>query len=77
MTSTIVVCISIKNKTKTMVSLSYKSNVALITTCHLNIVNLKKKKNLLYHIIEFENTKIFIIIDLYYLSIYLIIIGVY
>ena len=44
MTSTIVLCISIKNKTKTMVSLSYKSNVALITTCHLNIVNLKKKK---------------------------------
>ena len=76
MTSTIVLCISIKNKTKTMVSLSYKSNVALITTCHLNIVNFFLKK-LLYHIIEFENTKIFIIIDLYYLSIYLIIIGVY
>ena len=74
MTSTIVLCISIKNKTKTMIS--YKSNVALITKCHLNIVNLKKKK-LLYHIIEFEYTKIFIIIDLYYLSIYLIIIGVY
>ena len=74
MTSIIVSCISIKNKTKTMIS--YKSNVALITKCHLNIVNLKKKK-LLYHIIEFEYTKIFIIIDLYYLSIYLIIIGVY